>query len=133
MVFRLISTIPSSIEILKKPFIFPNQLDLLAHLLPNMSISCRKYYNNRLHHASEYYVILRAQSIMDCTTLWLHLYIFKCTKMQIRRILLMIVTLQPITMCFLALIFSHGAPTNNPWLLNQPKSGIVSSLMHQLK
>ena len=34
----------------------------------------------------------------------------------------MIGALQPATVCFLALIFSHGAPVNNPWLQDpQPK------------
>ncbi|KAL6345600.1 hypothetical protein AAG906_017330 [Vitis piasezkii] len=33
---KLISTMPSSMEKLQKLFIFPNQLDLLAHLIPNM-------------------------------------------------------------------------------------------------
>ncbi|KAL6328963.1 hypothetical protein AAG906_007253 [Vitis piasezkii] len=42
---------PSSMEKLQKLFIFPNQLDLLAHLIPNMFVSYRKRYMvlNRHH------------------------------------------------------------------------------------
>ena len=71
---------------------------------------------------------------MDYTSLRLHLCIFKYTPRQIGQVQLMIVTLQPATVCFLALIFSHGVPVNSLWLQDpQPKQSIVPSLMHQLK